>query len=132
MEQKQIGTDYTVEIPDHVRRVQIRVSDFWDEDGDVVAIHQQGKPISKNFVILHTPKSFILPVSGGDIEVRAIKDGGGGGVTYAIEILIESAEKSGNFELWRSACNRAQPGTANRYTLLKTSEKELFRGGGDE
>lgn len=132
VEQKQIGTDYTVEIPDHVRRVQIRVSDFWDEDGDVVAIHQQGKPISKNFVILHTPKSFILPVSGGDIEVRAIKDGGGGGVTYAIEILIESAEKSGNFELWRSACNRAQPGTANRYTLLKTSEKELFRGGGDE
>jgi hypothetical protein len=43
------------------------------------------------------------------VEVRGVVDGGGGGVTYAV-----------NFpELPRTILNSADPGTSNRYSLVE-------------
>jgi len=105
---RQQPKDHTVEFPNGMKRTSILVWDYAAEDGDQVEVLVDGQPFHGPFVIRHAPVAVDVPV-GAVVEVRGVVDGGGGGVTYAI-----------NFpDLRRSFTNGVEPGSGNKYTLVE-------------
>jgi hypothetical protein len=102
------GQDYVVEFNKGLKYTSMLIWDFAAEDGDQVEILANGQLVNGPFILRHTPVAIQLPV-GAQVEVRGVVDGGGGGVTYAV-----------NFpELPRTILNSADPGTSNRYSLVE-------------
>ena len=86
---------------------KIVVWDYAAEDGDYVQVLVNGQPISEPFMIKHKPKEIIVPTTG-DIQIKGIKDGGGG-ITYAIRYELNGT----------NYFNSAPEGEYNTYTLIK-------------
>ena len=102
------GQDYVIQFRKGFKYTSMQIWDFAAEDGDQVEILVNGEIVKGPFIIRHAPIAIQLPV-GAQVEVRGVLDGGGGGVTYAV-----------NFpELPRSIRNSADPGTSNRYSLVE-------------
>jgi hypothetical protein len=105
---RQRAKDHVVEFKKGIKYTSMLIWDYAAEDGDQVEILVNGAQVKAPFVIRHVPVAIELPV-GAEVEVRGVVDGGGGGVTYAV-----------NFpELPRSYLNSADPGTSNRYSLVE-------------
>lgn len=85
---------------------QALIWDYAAEDGDEVQVEVDGVPITPPFVITHKPLVVMAPSSGA-LVVRGIKDGGGGGVTYAIRFS----------DIGTSITNGVAIGGMNTYTL---------------
>src|ERR1044072_2588768 len=63
-----------------VRLAAVTLWDRMDEDGDVVEV--SAATFSQTLTIMHKPVTFFLPVQpGGGVSIKAVRDGGGGGVT---------------------------------------------------
>lgn len=61
----------------------LTVWDTMDQDGDRIRITASG--FSQDVVIEHVPKRFFIPyLPGSDVQVLALQDGGGGGVTLGV------------------------------------------------
>ncbi len=61
----------------------LTVWDTIDQDSDRIRITSSG--FSQDIVIEHTPKRFFIPyLPGSDVQVLALQDGGGGGVTLGL------------------------------------------------
>jgi len=104
---RQQPKDHIVEFKKGIQRTSMLIWDFAAEDGDQVEILVNGQQVRAPFVIKHAPVAVDVPV-GAVVEVRGVVDGGGGGITYAV-----------NFpELPRSILNSAEAGSANKYTLV--------------
>lgn len=86
---------------------KILIWDYAAEDGDYVQVLVNGQPISDPFMIKHKPREIIIPTTG-DIQIKGIKDGGGG-ITYAIRYELNST----------NYFNSALEGEYNTYTLIK-------------
>lgn len=86
---------------------KILIWDYAAEDGDYVQVLVNGQPISDPFMIKHKPREIIIPTTG-DIQIKGIKDGGGG-ITYAIRYELNST----------NYFNSAVEGEYNTYTLIK-------------
>jgi hypothetical protein len=70
-----------------VRLAAVTLWDTMDEDGDLVEVSAGG--FSQNLVILHKPKTFFLPLQpGGSVSIKALRDGGGGGVTLGVSTVL--------------------------------------------
>jgi hypothetical protein len=105
---RQQPKDHVIEFKNGVKRTSILIWDYAAEDGDQVEVLVDGQPFHGPFVIRHAPVAVDVPV-GAVVEVRGVVDGGGGGVTYAI-----------NFpDLRRSFTNGVEPGSGNKYTLVE-------------
>jgi hypothetical protein len=102
------GQDYVVEFKTGLKYTSMLIWDFAAEDGDQVEILVNGQLVKGPFIIRHAPVAIQLPV-GAEVEVRGVIDGGGGGVTYAVNFS----------ELPRSILNSADPDTSNRYSLVE-------------
>jgi hypothetical protein len=56
------------------------------EDGDMVELNAAG--FSQRVTIMHKPVSFFLPLNpGGSVNIKAVRDGGGGGVTLGVSTI---------------------------------------------
>jgi hypothetical protein len=99
--------DYTITHSSPEKDTKIWVWDYAAEDGDYVQVLIDGKAISEPFMIKHKPKVFTVP-SVGTIQVKGIKDGGGG-ITYAVRYELNST----------SYFNSAPEGEFNTYELVK-------------
>lgn len=67
----------------------LTVWDTMDQDGDRIRITASG--FSQDVVIEHGPKHFFIPyVPGGDVQILALQDGGGGGVTLGVKTSLGS------------------------------------------
>jgi len=70
-----------------VRLAAVWLWDTMDEDGDTVEISAAG--FSQTLVITHKHRAFFLPLQpGGSVSIRAVRDGGGGGVTLGVSTVI--------------------------------------------
>jgi len=70
-----------------VRLAAVTLWDTMDEDGDTVEV--SAGSFSQTLVIMHKPKLFFLPVlPGGAVVIKAVRDGGGGGVTLGVSTII--------------------------------------------
>lgn len=99
--------DYTIEHSSNENETNIYVWDYAAEDGDYVQILVNGVEYTDAFMILNESKVFTVP-STGDIQIKGIKDGGGG-ITYAVYYDLNST----------IYFNSAPEGEFNTYTLLK-------------
>lgn len=97
--------DYTITHNSNAKDTKIWVWDYAGEDGDYVQILVNGAPIGDAFMIKHKPKEFTVP-SVGKIQIKGIRDGGGG-ITYAVRYDINET----------SYFNEAPEGESNTYTL---------------
>lgn len=70
-----------------VRLAVVTAWDTVDEDGDTVDIIAAS--FSQRLVIMHKPAMFFVPVQpGGSVVIRAVRDGGGGGVTLGVSTIL--------------------------------------------
>jgi hypothetical protein len=70
-----------------VRLAAVTLWDTMDEDGDTVEV--SAGSFNQTLVIMHKPKLFFLPVlPGGAVVIKAVRDGGGGGVTLGVSTII--------------------------------------------
>jgi hypothetical protein len=70
-----------------VRLAAVTLWDTVDEDGDVVEV--SAATFSQTLTIMHKPVTFFLPLQpGGTVSIRAVRDGGGGGVTLGVSTVI--------------------------------------------
>src|SRR5437588_176153 len=70
-----------------VRLAAVTVWDTVDEDGDTVDVMAAG--FRQRLVIMHKPVTFFLPVQpGGSVVIKAVRDGGGGGVTLGVSTIL--------------------------------------------
>lgn len=102
--------DYELKFPVNTNTTKILIWDFAAEDGDKVAIRINGVA-GKPFVITNQPQEITVPV--GLVEVLGIKDGGGGGVTYAVHFPA----------ILKSIINGTAEGGGNKYTLTTEGGK---------
>lgn len=87
------------------------VWDYAAEDGDMVSVIIDGKPVGPSFTIMHSPHTIKVP-KGTNVEVVGTHDGGGG-ITYAI-----------NFpEIQKTILNGLTAGETNNYYLNTQSQK---------
>jgi hypothetical protein len=108
MDMRQAPKDHTLEFAKGMRRSQMLIWDFAAEDGDQVEVLADGARIYAPFIIKNVPLNLNVPV-GTIVEVRGIIDGGGGGITYAV-----------NFpEIGKSITNSTDQGGGNKYTLAE-------------
>jgi len=112
-EDKNIGEqDYTLthELTDR-NETKIWIWDYAAEDGDYVQVLINGVPYSAPFMIKHKP--VLIPVSmpglAGTVQVRGVRDGGGG-ITYAVRYELNNT----------TYFNSAPEGGVNTYTLVNT------------
>lgn len=103
--------DHTLKFPLGAEHASMLIWDFAAEDGDEVVIEVNGVPITSPFKIQHRPTEVNVPV-GGAVAVRGVKDGKGGGVTYAVRFPI----------IKKSIKNGIDPGGKNTYTLTFKAE----------
>lgn len=99
--------DYTITHKSDNKDMKIWVWDYASEDGDYVQVLVNGAPITDPFMIKHKPKELIVP-STGDVQIKGIRDGGGG-ITYAVRYEINGT----------SYFNGAPEGEVNTYTIRK-------------
>jgi hypothetical protein len=99
--------DYTITHKSGAKDTKVWVWDYAAEDGDYVQVLVDGAPTSDAFMIKHKPREITVP-SVGKVQVKGIKDGGGG-ITYAIRYEINGT----------SYFNGAPEGEFNTYTLIK-------------
>ena len=70
-----------------VRLAAVTLWDTVDEDGDVVDVIAGG--FSQRLVIMHKQKTFFVGVQpGGSVVIKAVRDGGGGGVTLGVSTVL--------------------------------------------
>jgi hypothetical protein len=70
-----------------VRLAAVTLWDRLDEDGDQIEVN--AATFSQMLTIMHKPVTFFLPVQpGGTVSIRAVRDGGGGGVTLGVSTII--------------------------------------------
>lgn len=98
--------DYTITHKSSNDETKIWIWDYAAEDGDYVQVLVNGTPTSESFMIKHKPKEIIVP-SVGDIQIKGIKDGGGG-ITYAVRYELNGT----------NYFNSAPEGEYNTYTLI--------------
>ncbi|ADL52394.1 hypothetical protein [Clostridium cellulovorans] len=99
--------DYTINHKSDSKDTKIWVWDYAAEDGDYVQVLVNGSPISEQFMVKNKPKEFTVPTTG-DIQIKGIKDGGGG-ITYAVHYDLNNT----------SYFNSAPENECNTYTLVK-------------
>jgi hypothetical protein len=99
--------DYTIAHKSDSIDTKIWVWDYAAEDGDYVQVLVNGAPVSDAFMIRHKPKEITVPAAG-KVQIKGIKDGGGG-ITYAVRYDINGT----------SYFNGAPEGEFNTYTLIK-------------
>ncbi|MDQ0089527.1 hypothetical protein J2T12_002939 [Paenibacillus anaericanus] len=105
---KNIGAqDYTITHKSTADQTKIWVWDYAAEDGDYVQVLVNGVPFSDSFMIKHKPRTFMVPAVG-DIQIKGIRDGGGG-ITYAIRYEVNGT----------SYFNGTPEGEFNTYTLTR-------------
>ncbi|GAA0075683.1 hypothetical protein UT300005_00610 [Clostridium sp. CTA-5] len=97
--------DYTITHKSDAEDTKIWVWDYAAEDGDYVQVLVNGSPIGDAFMIKHKPKEINVP-SVGKVQIKGIKDGGGG-ITYAVRYDINGT----------SYFNGTPEGESNTYTL---------------
>ena len=100
------GNDYTIIHKSDVEDTKIWVWDYAGEDGDYVQILVNGAPIGDAFMILNKVKELTVPAVG-KVEVKGVRDGGGG-ITYAIAYEINE----------KIYFNGTSEGELNTYTLI--------------
>lgn len=98
--------DYTITNTSENGETKFWIWDYAAEDGDYVQIYKNGAPIGDAFMIRHKPVSFSAP-SEGEIQVKGIKDGGGG-ITYAVKFDVNGT----------CYFNYAPEGKFNTYTII--------------
>lgn len=99
--------DYTIVHSSTAEETKIWVWDYAAEDGDYVQILVNGTPITAPFMIKHKPREIMVPAVG-DIQIKGIRDGGGG-ITYAVRYELNGT----------SYFNSAPEGEYNTYTLVR-------------
>lgn len=97
--------DYTITHKSDAKDTKIWVWDYAAEDGDYVQVLVNGSPIGDAFMIKHKPREITVP-SVGTVQIKGVKDGGGG-ITYAVRYDINGT----------SYFNGTPEGEANTYTL---------------
>ncbi|MBW6410136.1 hypothetical protein [Clostridium weizhouense] len=97
--------DYTITHKSDEEDTKIWVWDYAAEDGDYVQVLVNGAPIGDAFMIKHKPKEISVS-SVGKVQIKGIKDGGGG-ITYAVRYDINET----------SYFNGTPEGESNTYTL---------------
>jgi len=98
--------DYIITHNSENNETKIWVWDYAAQDGDYVQVLVNRVPVSDAFMIKHKPKEFIVPATG-DIQIKGIKDGGGG-ITYAVRYELNGT----------NYFNSAPEGEYNTYTLV--------------
>jgi len=92
---------------------RIWIWDYAAEDGDYVQVLINGVPYSAPFMIKHKP--VMIPISmpelAGIVQVRGVRDGGGG-ITYAVRYELNNT----------TYFNSAPEGEVNTYTLVNTTK----------
>jgi len=107
-EDKNIGQkDYTITHQSNQDETKIWVWDYAAEDGDYVQVLVNGSPATEPFLIKNKPKEIKVPTTG-DIQIKGIKDGGGG-ITYAVHYEVNNT----------NYFNTAPEGEFNTYTLTR-------------
>lgn len=99
--------DYTITHKSNANDTKIWVWDYAAEDGDYVQVLVNGAPTGDAFMIKHKPKEITVP-SAGAVQIKGVKDGGGG-ITYAVRYDINGT----------SYFNGTPEGQQNTYTLVK-------------
>lgn len=99
--------DYTIIHQSNQDETKIWIWDYAAEDGDYVQVLVDGTPITEPFMIKNKPKEVNVP-SMGDIQIKGIKDGGGG-ITYAVHYEVNNT----------NYFNTAPEGEFNTYTLTR-------------
>ncbi|HEY8529827.1 MAG TPA: hypothetical protein VIL22_09110 [Paenibacillaceae bacterium] len=99
--------DYTIRHQSQDESTRIWVWDYAAEDGDYVQVLVNGTSLTEPFMIKHKPRAFTVPATG-DVQIRGIRDGGGG-ITYAVHFELNGT----------TYLNGAPPGEDNTYTLIR-------------
>jgi hypothetical protein len=99
--------NYTITHKSDAKDTKIWVWDYAGEDGDYVQVLVDGAPLGEAFMIRHKPKEIIVPAVG-EVQIKGIKDGGGG-ITYAVRYDINGT----------SYFNGTPEGELNTYTLIR-------------
>jgi len=99
--------DYTITHQLNQDKTKIWVWDYAAEDGDYVQVLVNGSPVTEPFMIKNKPKEIEVPATG-DIQIKGIRDGGGG-ITYAIHYEVNNT----------NYFNTAPEGKFNTYTLIR-------------
>jgi hypothetical protein len=97
--------DYTITHKANAKETKIWVWDYAAEDGDYVQVLVNGAPSGEAFMIKNKPREITVP-SVGAVQIKGIKDGGGG-ITYAVRYEINGT----------SYFNGTPEGQLNTYTL---------------
>lgn len=101
------GRDFIVPHTSTAKETQISIWDYAAQDGDYVQILVDETPITEPFMVTSQLKHFRVPTTG-NIQVKGIRDGDGGGITYAIYVELNET----------SYFNNASENGLNTYTLL--------------
>ena len=99
--------DYTIVHNYAQKDTKIWVWDYAAEDGDYVQVLVNGAPVGDPFMIKHKPVEITVPAVG-DVQIKGIRDGGGG-ITYAVRYDLNGT----------TYFNSAPEGEFNTYTLIK-------------
>ena len=99
--------DYTIIHSSNQIDTKIWVWDYAAEDGDYVQMLVDGAPLGDAFFIKNKPVELVVP-SSGLVQVKGVKDGGGG-ITYAVRYELNQT----------TYFNSAPEGEMNTYTLLR-------------
>lgn len=107
-EDENIGQeDYTISHEFKEDETKIWVWDYAAEDGDYVQVLVNGTPLTEPFMIKNKPKEIKVPATG-DIQIKGIRDGGGG-ITYGVHYEVNNT----------NYFNTAPEGEFNTYTLVR-------------
>jgi hypothetical protein len=99
--------DYTITHNYENNDTKIWVWDYAAEDGDYVQVLVGGAAVAEAFMIKHKPVEITVP-SVGEVQIKGIRDGGGG-ITYAVRYDLNGT----------NYYNSAPEGEFNTYTLIK-------------
>ncbi|HHV45584.1 MAG TPA: hypothetical protein GXX53_01545 [Tissierellia bacterium] len=107
-EDQNIGQeDYTITHQSDQDETRIWIWDYAAEDGDYVQVLVNGIPVTEPFMIKNRPKEIQVPATG-DVQIKGIRDGGGG-ITYAVHYELNNT----------NYFNTAPEGEFNTYTLIR-------------
>jgi hypothetical protein len=99
--------DYTIVHSYNKEESKIWIWDYAAEDGDYVQVLVNGTPVGDAFMIKNKPLEITIPAIG-EVQVKGIRDGGGG-ITYAVRYELNGT----------NYFNTAPEGEFNTYTLVR-------------